>query len=323
MKTLFTFLASTLLSFQLISQTKIDTAFSFQTDPNKKLSIYIPSSYNGIDPNGLMLALHPWNTRRWNAKSWRDTLTFFAEKNKLILLCPDGGSDGQVDDPIDLAFTTAMLDSIKKWYKIDTRRTYCMGFSWGGKTTYTYGLSKPQTFCGYIPIGAVINIRELALVADSIKGKPIYIIHGSNDAATTSYTPIKKEMEKKGGIVNSLLMQGVGHTIDFANRNKILNTAFTWVDSVCTIDSIPISVSPVIEQTEIKIYPNPIKSGANITIEGLKKKTNAKLASTNGKTIWQGAIKNQLAIPSHLSGNYLLILNTENGETIKRLQITP
>ncbi|MCB0482255.1 MAG: T9SS type A sorting domain-containing protein [Flavobacteriales bacterium] len=276
MKTPLLFLLSLVSTF-VVAQSKIDTTFNFQSDPAKKLSIYVPTAYVSGTNNALMLALHPWNTARWNAKSWRDTLISFAENNWLILLCPDGGSDGKVDDAIDLAFTTAMLDSISNWYSIDKKRTFCMGFSWGGKATYTYGLANPKRFCGYIPIGAAIDVREVALVSDSAKDKPIYIIHGDQDAVATRYTPLKNVMDNKGGIVNSLLMAGVGHTIDFPKRNQILSTAFNWVDSVCVnfTPTIPVdttanpnSINESKGGIDINLFPNPAEAGELITLKG-------------------------------------------------------
>ncbi|MFT5167850.1 MAG: hypothetical protein ACI8P3_003088, partial [Saprospiraceae bacterium] len=96
----------------LIGQTRIDGSFEFQNDSAKKYSLYIPSGYQAGTAHRLMLGLHPFNTNRWDAESWCDTLIVFAETNNLILACPDGGIDGAVDDPIDTAFTSILLDSI-------------------------------------------------------------------------------------------------------------------------------------------------------------------------------------------------------------------
>lgn len=328
MKTLILGIA-VLLGSYLSAQTTIDTAFNFQTDPNKKVSIYIPSTYSQGTNNALMLALHPWNTNRWNGQSWRDTLIAFAEQNNLILLCPDGGSDGQIDDKIDQDFSTAMIDTIIKWYSIDTKRIYCMGFSWGGKTTYLYGLSKPRTFCGYIPIGAAIDVREVALVSDSAKNKPIYIIHGGNDAPSTRYTPLKNAMEVNGGIVNSILLPGVGHTIDFPNRNQIMTTGFKWVDSVCVnFSSVPIdtnstsnSVDGYNADLKFDIYPNPMQKGQQFVIETHSvDRLKVSLFNSNGMLLWEKEINERSEIKAPpFSGSYILMI--ENGKESRSTQV--
>lgn len=225
------------------SQTRIDGNFSFQTNPAKGYSIYVPSGYNANTANTLMVGMHPLNTARWDAISWCDTLIDFAEMNGLLLVCPDGGANGSVVDPIDTAFTTALLDSMYNWYNIDQDRIYIMGFSFGGRGTYTYGLSNPNVFSGFLPIGAAItntNEVNVNLQANS-SCKPFYLVHGGNDSPNTRFYPIRTALMNNGAIVNSLLMPGVGHTIDFPNRNQILSTAFQWIDSVNVNTTVPVA----------------------------------------------------------------------------------
>ena len=232
----------------IFAQERIDGTFPFETDPNKKYSLYIPSDYDASTPHRFMLGLHPLNTNRWDAEAWCDTLIVFAETNNLILACPDGGVDGAVDDPIDLGFTDALLDSMNVWYNIDGDKTYAMGFSWGAKTTYTYGLDRPEIFKGYLPIGSAMSgTSEVNSIVANAADKPVYIVHGNNDTPSQRYTPIKNALENNGAIVNSNLMPGVGHTIDFPNRNAILTTAFQWIDSVNCANV----VNPILE-TELK-----------------------------------------------------------------------
>lgn len=236
MKQLSTLLILLLATTALMAQVRINGNFAFQTNPSKKYSLYIPSSYSAATPNAMMVGMHPFNTSRWNAISWCDTLIAFAEANDLLLVCPDGGSNGNITDAIDYAFTTVLLDSVRNWYNIDTERTYIMGFSMGGRATYTYGLAHPNVFGGYLPIGAAISgLNEVnATLQANSNCRPVYIVHGSFDSPNTRYTPVRTALINAGAIVNSLLMSGVGHTIDFPNRNQILTTAFQWIDSVNT-----------------------------------------------------------------------------------------
>ncbi len=218
----------------LLAQRVIDSSFAFGGDAAKKYSIYVPSSCVPTLASALVVAFHPLNTARWNAKSWRDTLIAFAEANDVILVAPDGGVDGRVNDQIDTAFTTVLLDSVAKWYLIDRYRVYAMGFSWGGLTTYTYGLANAWRFAGFMPIGAAINgtTEVTPALQAGAKGKPFYLVHGGDDSPESRYTPIRAGLETNGAILNSILMPGVGHTIDFPQRNQILGTAYRWIDSV-------------------------------------------------------------------------------------------
>ena len=62
-------------------------------------------------------------------------------------------------------------------------------------------------------------------------------MHGDSDATVnlqTGFFPIRDALIDAGAIVNSLILEEVGHTIDFPNRDQILTDAFLWVDSTST-----------------------------------------------------------------------------------------
>jgi len=254
-------------TLQVSAQTRIDGTFPFQTDTAKKYSIYVPSTYSPSFANPLMLGLHPLNVARWNAESWCDTLIVFAETNGLILVCPDGGIDGAIDDPIDTAFTSALLDSILLWYVIDPERTYAMGFSWGGQTTYTYGLRHHKRFCGFLPIGSAMSFTTMVSgVLDNGKDLPYYIVHGDLDAPGVRFTPIRDSLTAHDAIVNTNLLSGVGHTIDFPNRNNILTTGFMWIDSIgCKADTGSTGFLRPVEPT-FKLTPSLINPGGTVEL---------------------------------------------------------
>lgn len=258
---------SLLLSGTSFSQQKIDSSFPFQTDPAKKYSLYIPSNYSPALPHKTMLGLHPFNTARWNAISWRDTLTDFAEANGLILICPDGGPDGRIDDPIDTAFTSALLDSVNVWYNLNPQKLFVMGFSWGGLTTYTYGLKHHTKFAGFMPIGAAINgTGAFASVLSNASGKPFFLIHGSLDNPNNRFFPALTGLSSNGAIIDSTYLPGVGHTIDFANRNQILGDAFHWLDSVSSTLTGVIQISNTLPDgySLQQNYPNPFNPSTSI-----------------------------------------------------------
>ena len=54
-------------------------------------------------------------------------------------------------------------------------------------------------------------------------------------------------------------MNGIGHTIDFPNRNQILTTAFIWVDSV-NCANMTTSINSIVTNEKIVAYPNPTAS---------------------------------------------------------------
>lgn len=264
------------------SQNSVDGSFEFQTDPAKKYSLYIPSDYDENTPHPIMLGLHPFNTNRWDAQSWRDTLIQFAETNNLLFICPDGGVDGQIDSPIDTAFTTTLLDSVKVWYNVDNDQKYMMGFSWGGKTTYTYGLRRTERFKGFMVIGAAVTIGEVNDIINSANGEAFYLIHGSLDNPNVRYFPILEALQENDACVESSYLDGVGHTIDFENRNAILSEGFDWLRDISCVPTSSTTVTTTLES--LRIYPNPVHNSINVESEegGI-----FSLISSGGRIIYQ------------------------------------
>lgn len=255
----------------LCSQTRIDGSFSVKLRPvsppvEKNYSLYIPSNYIQTIPNELMLGLHPYNS---TSKLWCNTLVDFCEQNGLLLACPDGGPDGFIDDPIDQIFTDALLDSVLTWYNINQSKIFIMGFSWGGRTTYTYGLENYKWFAGFLPIGAYIdndfNINSLLPHASN---KPFYIIHGTEDNPEIHFYPIRDALVASGAIVNWKLLDGVGHTVNFAGRDSIFTAAFTWLDSVSSvITNIEFQKDEICLPQSVTLFqniPNPFNAGTEI-----------------------------------------------------------
>lgn len=315
------------------AQVRIDSSFPFQSDPAKKYSLYIPSNYSPSVPHRLMLALHPYNTSRWDGKSWCDTLKVFAETNGLILVSPDGGIDGQIDDPIDTAFTSALLDSMKVWYNINPKKTYAMGFSWGGKTTYTYGLHHSKKFGGFLPIGAAINgTTEVTSLLQNSTGKPFYIVHGSLDSPASRFYPVRDSLINRNAIVNYNFMSGVAHTIDFPNRNQILSVAYQWIDSVnCANITSGINVNSIFNN-DVLLYPLPLRKGEplnmNIT-SSFNENIRYIIYALNGKEMMSGSFienegKIQVSLPTNIfsTGEYIIRFRGQSGEISKKITIT-
>ncbi|MCC6815178.1 MAG: hypothetical protein IT267_02060 [Saprospiraceae bacterium] len=224
----------------LLAQQKVDGSFDFQNERSKKYSLYVPKDFSAT--GNAILALHPLNTSRWNARSWRDTLTKFAEENNALLICPDGGVDGRVDDIIDTAFTTVLLDSVSFWYPFNKSTLVALGFSWGGRTVYTYGLTHIDFFKGLIAVGAAIEGVDLNSISESAKGKNIFILHGSLDALESRYYPAVNAFKNKGSCLEDSILNGVNHTIDFPNRNAVLSRAYQFtLYNQCKLSAIELS----------------------------------------------------------------------------------
>lgn len=258
-----------LFAADLCAQEKTTGSFQLEGLSEKSYAVYVPTQYDAGKANGMILVLHPRNTARWTAAAWRDTLTAFAEANQLLMVAPDGGPDGSVADPDDELFQRALIDSMKTWYNVDDKRIYVFGFSFGGRAAYTFGLQHPDVFAGYLILGPAIQLSEVSVqLRGNAFGKPFYLINGSQDAPNIRFTPFVDMLEEEGAIVNSLLLQGVPHTIDFNNRNQILSDAFQWLDTVgrTTTD---VAEQPRTAGRNLRLFPNSVDRAAlpNLTLE--------------------------------------------------------
>ncbi len=228
------------------AQEIINGSYDFQTDPEKKYTLYIPSGYDATVPSKVIVGLHPWNTSKWDSESWAEELSEIAEANNCIVICPDGGSDGQIDDDIDTAFTTFLIDEMMGQYNLDASKMYLVGFSWGGKTVYTYGLNHVERFAGFMPMGAAVEQSEVVNFASQAKDQYFYIIHGSQDSPNVRFTPLVNLLEDNMACVETNLLNGVGHTIEFDNQFNILNEGLTWLmnatpcNTVHTVDQLAV-----------------------------------------------------------------------------------
>ena len=295
-------------------------------------SLYIPESYSPDRSYPAFLAFHPFNTQRWNAISWRDTLTAFAETNGLILVCPDGGADGNViNEEVDTLLATALLDSALSWYTIDADRVYVIGFSMGGAATYRYGIANVGRFGGFLPIGAAVNGTDgFTELLDRVAGLPFAVIHGSNDALAFRYTPVVEALEANSAVLWTRVLPGVGHTVDFPQRNALLTEAYLWLDSV---NSASISHVPEdgVGVQRLHISPNPVLRGGVIDVEilGEGEIRRTGLYDVAGRYVSDGLVSadvangtHQIGLPHDLvPGWYMLRVTTENGTRVLPLQV--
>lgn len=309
--TRYLFLIQLFLQLQLGAQESVDGIIEFQSDPQKKYSLYIPSNYNNNEANAMMVGLHPLNTNRWDSTSWRDTLIVFAESNDLILAVPDGGPDGAIDDPIDTAFTSLLIDSMAVWYNIKEDEKYLMGFSWGGKTVYSYGLRRPKEFAGFIPIGAAISgAAEIEDLIENALYKNWYILHGANDNPEIRFYPAASALNEAGACLETNLLPGVGHTIDFPNRNQLLNTAFAYIrDNQCTT-----AAEEVNSMLNVTSSPNP--SSKNIKLNNLKKETKIDCYDIHGQRINFSRNDNHIYIDEDIKGIIFITLELEEQQKV-------
>lgn len=89
---------------------------------------------------------------------------------------PGWQSGPGAQDDRDLKFFDAMLESLKKDYRVDPKRIYATGHSNGGSFTYLLWLERGDRFAAFAPSAAV-----MAQGVPQLKPKPILHLAGEKD----------------------------------------------------------------------------------------------------------------------------------------------
>lgn len=112
-------LVSCLFLGRVEAQQKMDGKISFNQEV-RSYSIYIPESYNDAFPNPMVFAIHPLD-QSLSPRQFRDRLKKFAEKNGVILVCPEV-ANGEGEKP----FLEFMLQKSLEWMEVDINRIYSL-----------------------------------------------------------------------------------------------------------------------------------------------------------------------------------------------------
>ena len=105
------------------------------------------------------------------------------------------------------------LETIKKKYRIDSKRIYLTGLSLGGFGTYTLASKYPNTFAAIAPICGGVVDEKVDTVAAKIAHIPTWVFHGDADT-TVKYSYSEKivaALKKNGSTVKLTTYKGVGH----------------------------------------------------------------------------------------------------------------
>lgn len=94
---------------------------------------------------------------------------------------PDGKRSGWQVEPgtqndRDLKFFDAVLDSLKKEFKVDPKRVYATGMSNGGRFTYVLWAMRPNVFAAYAPIAGPMTVGSRKL-----RPAPVMVVTGEAD----------------------------------------------------------------------------------------------------------------------------------------------
>ena len=279
------------------AQTQINDVLLVGSDPpvEFKYSIVVPSGYDAAVPTTVAIAFHPFHPNWISAELWCSALADFAEAKNVLLLCVDGGDDGQIESTAERDFAITLLDAARGWYSVDEDRVFGIGFSWGARALYRVALDHKDRFAGVLTLGAYVQglnpvgQNRINQAADL----PFYIMHGDQDQVVnlaTGFYPIRDALIAAGARVNSRVLEGVGHTFDFPSRDQAMMDGFNWLQaeaqSVQSTFLDEMSPLPRPGLHALSAYPNPAGDRTTIFFE-LGEASEAVIAITDllGRTV--------------------------------------
>lgn len=267
MRCIWTFLAFLTLSLSYsYAQQRTSGYIENPSGQGGKYAMYMPSC-GKAGLQGVLLAFHPLGAYQWNADSWRNLLAEVAEQQKMLLICPDGGTDARSDDPEDLAFARFLLDSMMTRFRVHHLKVTAIGFSWGARAALRMTLTYPNRFQGLLLISpSVESAYEYESDIPRIRDLRCYIIHGKKDAPELRFYPLRKIMMDQGICFEGKILPETGHTIDFPGRNAMMGEALTWIRNTQCAPIIPYAAMRTRSVEELVIYPNPTQGGLQIWI---------------------------------------------------------
>ncbi len=122
-----------------------------------------------------------------------------------ILVSPQSPGRGWNADTL-----SALLDEVKKSYRVDADRVYLTGLSMGGFGSWALAAAHPEVFAAIAPICGGGNPRD----ASRIKDLPIWVFHGAKDptvALALSEQMVKALKEAGAGEVKFTVYPDAGH----------------------------------------------------------------------------------------------------------------
>jgi dipeptidyl aminopeptidase/acylaminoacyl peptidase len=141
--------------------------------------LFVPASYDGEKPAGLVVALHGMGGDENSIfdQYAAGRMKAEAEKRGLFVVCPKGRGPASMYRGAAEQDVLDVLAEVQRDYKIDPQRVYLMGHSMGAYGAWSIAMNHPGRFAALGPIAGGGNPAGL----EKIKTIPHYIVHGDND----------------------------------------------------------------------------------------------------------------------------------------------
>lgn len=163
----------------------------------RSFRLFVPSSYDGTEPMPLVIVLHAFFQNAWGA-AWLTGFEELAEERGFIVMFPDSllglwlmlphdyelpylwQLEPLLDIVDDVAFISALIDTLSEEINIDQTRVYATGASNGGMMSYLLAMELSDRIAAAATVMTTMPEDYLSKQAPS-HPVPMLIMHGSDD----------------------------------------------------------------------------------------------------------------------------------------------
>lgn len=305
-----------LLCTQVYAQTKIEGAFNYNQKQSLEYAGYLPKGFQKGKALPVIIAFHPLNSLKWNVQSWRDELQAFAEKNKVLLICPEVQFRVSLNTQTYSEVVKRMTIKLLGRYDVQPNCIYSFGAGIGANIALKLGVSQRNFISGLILIAS--NPKAISLsTSDYSKcfNLPCFIIHGKNDHLQQKYYPMRKALSEAGACIKSMLIDKSGSSVNPQIKKDYLSTAFVWVHNYScnkpeyiwndhrTLRALRQRSEPIVSVDENKVRVSNINPAHGIQ--------RIKIYNEDGilvKIVRKPSLKEEIQLPH--TGNYTITLQS-------------
>jgi len=186
-------------------------------------SLYVPESCGGSEARPLVVALHGgFGHGRDFVWTWLRE----ARSRRFLLLAPSSrGATWSILSPeVDGAAIAAVIEDLKRKWKIDAERILLTGISDGGTFALAAGLQSESPFSAFAVIAGTLPPGDLRMA----RGRRIYWAHGANDwmFPVNAAKRAAQVLEQAGADVTLHVIRDLSHTYPRDENARIL----AWFD---------------------------------------------------------------------------------------------
>lgn len=222
------------ISILFISQaqtTIIDSIISGGIYRNYRL--YIPAIYTGVTPRPLILNLHGYTSNASQQQLYSNFMPI-ADTANFLMVYPNGtfssgqqywnaGLSGTLVN--DIAFLSALIDSLDLTYNINLNRVYSTGMSNGGFMSHTLACELSNRITAIASVTGSIFTTQYGSYCHPTRPVPVMQIHGTSDPTVPYAGNISQGMMPIDSVVKYWVTKnGCNPTPTFSNVPNI-NTA--------------------------------------------------------------------------------------------------